>query len=198
MTLASLVQRRSALGVAVLFLAVAVPDEAHAQRFISFGGMEVRGGVADLEDVDGAVNYAFDLDLGYLFTPPLRTYLRFEGFRGDFDEAIISGGGKLYGAGLETGLRYDLLPTAFVSPYGVVAANFSNIKAHDVSDQSVQDLPDGMNTSFVYGLGAALHLGQRLSITADARKLTGGRAVERTLYSIGLRFSPKGLDTYKP
>ena len=197
MTFASVYQRGSALGVAVLLLAVAAPDDACAQTFPGFGGMEARGGVANLDDVDSGLNYAFDLDLGYLFVPPLRTYLRFEGFRGDFDPDVISGGGELWGAGLEPGLRYDLLPTSRVSPYGVVAANFSNIKARDVTDQSAQDLPDGLHTSFVFGAGAAVRFGQNVSLTGDVRRLTGGRAVERTLYAIGLRFSSRGLDIYK-
>jgi hypothetical protein len=174
-----------------------VPDEAQAQRFPGFGGMEVRGGVASLEDTDSGVNYAFDLDLGHLFTPPLRTYLRFEGFRADFDPDVITGGGDLDGAGLEAGLRYDLLPTMFVSPYGVIAGNFSNVKASDIVDQAAPAMPDGIHSSFVYGVGAALHLGERLSITADVRLLTGSRNVERTLYSLGLRFTPRGFDMYK-
>jgi hypothetical protein len=197
MTWASVFHRGSALGVVALLLAASTPDDAQAQRLFGFGGIEVRGGVADLDDVDSAVNYAFDLDIGYLFLPALRTYLRFEGFRGDFDTDVIAGGGNLDGAGIETGLRYDLLPTFFVSPYGVIGANFSNIKASDVTDQTATDLPDGVHTSFVYGLGAALHLGQRLSLTADARRLSGDRGVERTLYSVGLRFCPKGFDMYK-
>ena len=197
MTLASGVYRSSALVVAVLGLSL-VPDEAHAQRFLGFGGMEVRVGIADVEDLESGVNYAFDLDIGYLFTPPLRTYLRFEGFRGDFDPDVISGGGKLNGAGLEAGLRYDFLPTFFVSPYGVVGGNFSNIKASDIVDQAAPAMPDGIHSSFVYGAGGALHLGQRLSITADVRRLTAERYVERTLYSLGLRFSPRGFDMYKP
>lgn len=188
--------RGSALSVAVL-LAVAAPDDAHGQTFPGFGGMEARVGVADLDDVDGGLNYAFDLDLGYLFLPPLRTYLRFEGFRGDFDPDVISGGGQLWGAGLEPGLRYDLLATSRVSPYGEIGVNFSNIKARDVIDQSAQDLPDGLHTSFALGVGAAVRFGQNVSLTADVRRLTGGRAVERTLFAIGLRFSSRGLDIYK-
>ena len=197
MTLTSCVYRSSALVVAVLGLSLA-PDEAHAQRLLGFGGMEVRVGVADLEDVESGVNYAFDIDWGYLFTPPLRTYLRFEGFRGDFDPDVIEGGGDLDGAGLEAGLRYDFLPTFFVSPYAVIAGNFSNIKASDIVDQAAPAMPDGIHSSFVYGVGGALHLGERLSITADIRRLTGSRNVERTLYSLGLRFSPRGFDMYKP
>jgi hypothetical protein len=174
-----------------------LPDDALAQRFPGFGGMEVRVGVADLEDVEPGVSYAFDLDIGYLFTPPLRAYLRFEGFRANFDTDVITGGGDLDGAGLEAGLRYDLFPTMFITPYGLIAGNFSNIKASDIVDQAAPAMPDGIHNSFVYGVGAALHLGQRLALTADIRLLTGDRNVERTLYSVGLRFSPRGLDTYK-
>ena len=115
--------RVSALGVAVLLAAVAVPDNAHAQTFPGFGGMELRLGVANLDDVDSGLSYALDLDIGYLFTPPLRSYLRFEGFRGEFDPDVIAGGGDLNGSGIETGLRYDLLATSLVSPYGMVGVN---------------------------------------------------------------------------
>ena len=59
-------------------------------------------------------------------------------------------------------------------------------------------MPDGLQSSFVYGVGAALHLGERLSITADVRQLTGSRNVERTLIALGLRFSPRGFEMYKP
>jgi opacity protein-like surface antigen len=156
---ASLFHRVSALGVAVLLIAVAAPDDAHAQTFPGFGGMELRLGAANLDDVDGGLSYALDLDIGYLFTPPLRSYLRFEGFRGEFDTDVIAGGGDLNGSGIETGLRYDLLATSRISPYGVVGVNFSNIKARGVIDQSAQDLPDGMHTSFGYGIGAAVHFG---------------------------------------
>ena len=185
----------SALVVAILFLSFAAPDEARAQRFPGFGGVEVRGGVADAEDLENGLNYAFDLDIGYLFTPQLRTYLRFEGFRGDLD---FNGGGELHGSGLETGLRYDLLPTTLISPYGVIGVNVSHIRNFDVSDQTAPVLPDGYFTSFVYGLGAGLHLGQRLAVTADVRRLTGDRDVERTFFTLGFRYQPKGLDTYKP
>jgi len=187
-----LLHRVSALGVAVLLIAVAAPDDAHAQTFPGFGGMELRLGAANLDDVEGGLSYALDLDIGYLFTPPLRSYLRFEGFRGEFDTDVIAGGGDLNGSGIETGLRYDLLPTSRISPYGVVGVNFSNIKARGVIDQSAQDLPDGMHTSFGYGIGAAVHFGEHFSVAADVRQLTGGRAVERTLWAIGFRFSPKG------
>ena len=185
----------SALVVAVVILSFGAPDEARAQRFPGFGGVEVRGGVADIEDVDQGLNYAFDLDIGYLFTPGLRTYLRFEGFRGDLE---FDGGGELHGSGLETGVRYDFLTSFFLSPYGVVGVNVSNIRNFDVSDQTAPALPDGYFTSFVYGAGAALHIGQRLAITADVRRLTGDRDVERTFLTLGVRFQPKGLDTYKP
>src|SRR5262245_6213571 len=197
MSFVSLSRRASVLVAAALVSSAVLPDDALAQRFPGFGGMEVRVGVADLEDVDPGVNYAFDLDVGYLFTPPLRTYLRFEGFRADFDTDVITGGGNLVGAGLEAGLRYDLLPTSFVSPYGVIAGNFSNIKASDIVDQAAPAMPDGVHSSFVYGVGAALHLGERVSITADVRMLTGSRNVERTLYSLGVRFTPKGFEMYK-
>ena len=189
---ASVFHRVSALGVAVLLIAVAAPDDAHAQTFPGFGGMELRLGAANLDDVEGGLSYALDLDIGYLFTPPLRSYLRFEGFRGEFDTDVIAGGGDLNGSGIETGLRYDLLATSRISPYGVVGVNFSNIKARGVIDQSAQDLPDGMHTSFGYGIGAAVHFGEHFSVAADVRQLTGGRAVERTLWAIGFRFSPKG------
>jgi hypothetical protein len=110
--------------------------------------MDLRLGEANLDDVDGGLSYAFDLDLGYLFTPPLRSYLRFEGFHADFDTDVITGGGNLDGAGLEAGLRYDLLPTMFISPYGVVAYNASNIKASDIVDQAAPAMPDGLQSSF--------------------------------------------------
>lgn len=191
----SFCRRGGALVVAAMVASLVVPDAARAQRFISLGGFEVRGGVPDVEDLDNGVNYAFDIDMGYLFTPPLRTYIRFEGFRGDLD---FNGGGKLYGSGIETGGRYDLLPTSIVSPYGVVGVNFSNIRNNDVTDQTAPVLPDGLFTSFVYGLGAALHLGDKLAITADARWLTGDRNVQRTMYSLGLRLMRNGPDAYKP
>jgi opacity protein-like surface antigen len=191
----SFASRGSALVVAAMVASLAMPDAARAQRFISLGGFEVRGGVPDLEDLENGVNYAFDIDMGYLFTPPLRTYIRFEGFRGDLD---FTGGGTLNAAGIETGVRYDLLPTFFVSPYGVVGVNVSNIRNNDVSDQTAPVLPDGYFTSFAYGAGAALHLGQRLAITVDVRRLTGDRNVERTMYSLGVRLMMKGLDAYKP
>lgn len=194
MTCAAVAARGSVLVVAAMIASLAMPDAARAQRFISFAGFELRGGVPDVEDLDKGVSYAFDIDMGYLFVPPLRTYIRFEGFRGDLD---FTGGGELHGAGLETGMRYDLLPTFFVSPYGVVAVNVSNIRNFDVSDQTAPVLPDGYFTSFVYGAGAALHLGQRLALTLDVRRLTGDRNVERTIYSLGLRFLSKGLDAYK-
>lgn len=197
MTIVSYFRKGSALVASVLLASFVLPDDAIAQRFPAFGGMEVRGGVADLEDVESGVNYAFDLDIGYLFTPPLRTYLRFEGFRGDFDTDVIDGGGDLDGAGIEAGLRYDLLTTSFISPYGVIAANFSNIKASDIVDQAAPAMPDGVHSSFAYGVGAALHLGEKVAITADVRMLTGTRNVERTLFSLGLRFTPRGLEMYK-
>jgi outer membrane protein OmpA-like peptidoglycan-associated protein len=196
-TITSWMSRGSALVVAMLLSA---SGEASAQKFLGLGGLEFRLGVAEPKDADKGVSYAIDVDVGYLFLPTLRTYALLEGFSADVDRVVAGTdvGGAMDGLGVETGVRYDLLPTGKISPYGLLALNFTNVSAHDLADASTEDLLDGFYTSFVYGAGVAWHLGRRhtWSVTGDIRSIAGSN-VGRTIVSAGIRWTPRGDATYQ-
>jgi hypothetical protein len=181
--------------------AACAPRASFAQKLPGLGGVELRLGVADPANADKGYTYALELDPGYLGTPSLRSYIGLEGFKSDVAVKVAGAdvGGSLRGTGLETGVRYDLLPEGRFSPYGVVGLNFSNLSANDVSEPSTEDLLDGFRVAVAFGAGLAWRLGtpHTWSVVGDLRYITG-TSVGRTIVTAGIRWSPHGRSTYTP
>ena len=188
----------------VCILAVSVafaPGASLAQKLPGLGGVELRLGIADPANADKGYTYALEVDPGYLWTPSLRSYIGLEGFKADVAVKVAGAdvGGSLRGTGLETGVRYDLLPEGRFSPYGVAGLNFSSVSAKGVSEPSTEDLLDGFRAAVAFGAGLAWRLGTQhtWSVVGDLRYITG-TSVGRTIVTAGLRWSPHGRSTYTP
>ena len=188
--------------VCILAVSVAIaPRASFAQKLPGLGGGEVRFGVADPANADKGYTYALELDAGYLWRPALRSYIGLEGFKSDVAVTVAGAdvGGSIKGTGLETGVRYDLLPEGRLSPYGVAGLNFSNVSANGVSEPSTADLLDGFHVAVTLGGGLAWHLGTKhtWSAVGDLRYITGTN-VGRTVVTAGMRWSPRGRGMYTP
>ena len=181
--------------------AAATPRALFAQKLFGFGGLEFRTGVADPEHADKGLNYALDADLGYLWRPALRTYVGLDGFSADVDRTVAGEkvGGSMSGLGLTTGLRFDVLPLRFLSPYWLLGLSFTNVSARDVTEPTTSDLVDGFNTSGVIGAGIAWRIGPRRkwALVGDWRQDLGSD-VSRTMVTVGVRWSRNGRDMYTP
>ena len=164
-----------------LCLASGISNVASAQRFIAFGGLEGRIGIASPEEGEDATSWALDLDLGSIFMNNLRTYVRFENFTSD---ANI--GGSFTGNGVEPGLRFDL-PLGFLKPYAVAGFQFASFSSNNITDPILSDEIDGGHNALAYGLGIGLALPFKFWFTADYRWI-GGDIVGREILSAGLRW----------
>ena len=177
------------------------PRASKAQKFPGFGGGEFRAGAANPKNASAGGAYALDGDLGYIWRPELRTYVGLDGFLANTDLSVAGAdvGGSIKGFGIETGVRYDLVPLRRLSPYGLLGLSFTDVSARDVSDPAASDLLDGFYTELVYGIGVAWHLGQRQvwSLVGDLRGVSGSD-VGRAVLSAGVRWTRRGREAYTP
>jgi hypothetical protein len=177
------------------------PRASCAQKLLGFGGLEVRAGAANPKNASSGGAYALDADLGYLWRPELRTYVGLDGFLANTDLSVngVDVEGSIKGFGLETGVRYDLVPTRRLSPYGLLGLSFTDVSARDVSDPTTRELLDGFYTELVYGIGVAWHLGQRQvwSVVGDIRGVSGSD-VGRAVLTAGVRWTRRGREAYTP
>lgn len=188
------------LAAALLVVGAATPRVLPAQRILGFGGLEGRTGTAIPKNADVGYNYAFDVDLGYLKLPTLRTYAGFTGFGSDVDLEVGGNdvGGSIKGFGLETGVRMQFLPLRRFSPSVLLGLSFTDVTARDVSDPATSDLLDGFYMAFDYGVGLAWNLGRRhtWALIGDLRNVTGSN-VGRTVATVGVRWTPRGRSTWE-
>jgi hypothetical protein len=164
-----------------LCLASGISKVASAQRFIAFGGLEGRIGIASPEEGEDATSWALDLDLGQHLHEQPPTYIRFENFTSD---ANI--GGSFTGNGIEPGLRFDL-PLGFLKPYAVAGFQFASFSSENITDPILAGEIDGGHNALAYGLGIGLALPFKFWLTADYRWI-GGDFVGREILSAGLRW----------
>ena len=167
--------------VACLCLASGTSNVASAQRFIAFGGLEVRIGVANPDSGQDGTSWAIDLDLGSIFMNNIRTYVRFENFSSDAET-----GGSFTGNGVEPGLRFDL-PLGFLKPYAVVGYQLASFSSENILDADLSDEVNGGHNSLAYGLGIGLALPIKFWLTGDYRWISGD-IVGRQILSVGLRW----------
>jgi hypothetical protein len=167
-----------------------------AQMFLGFGGLEARGGIADAKA--GGSSAAFEVDLGYAFVPALRTTLGIDFFGADIDR-MVSGervGGTMQGAGGVASVRYDAFAQRRFSLHFVAGAAVHSIRTTP-DDPSAKDSLGGGHVGGQFGAGVSWHIGSGhfWSATADVRRVTE-RDVERTLITVGLRYSLRGRRMY--
>ncbi|MFL5577522.1 MAG: outer membrane beta-barrel protein [Gemmatimonadaceae bacterium] len=193
------VTRLATLAIGAVALLGAAARAAGAQRFISLGGAEVRAGVADVVEADKKFNAAFDLDLGYVWRPFLRTSLGYDFFNGGIDRTVAGTriGGTLKGNGLQGTVRADLLTASRVSPYALLGLTWHNVSVSGVRDPTVANLIEGNYFGFGYGAGAAWRFGRAFqwAVVGDLRRVEAGNAA-RTLVTAGLRYQRLGRGAY--
>ena len=188
------------LATALLVAGAVTPRVLPAQRIFGLGGLEARTGTAVPKNADVGYSYAFDIDLGYLKLPTLRTYAGLTGFGSDVDLEVGGNdvGGSVKGFGLETGVRYQFLPLRRFSPSALLGLSFTDVSARDVSDPATSDMLDGFYMAFDYGIGLAWNIGRRhtWALIGDLRQTTGSN-VGRTVTTVGVRWTPKGRGTWE-
>lgn len=180
----------------VALLGAMTPHALAAQLFLGFGGVEARGGVADPKNAGHSAT--FEADLGYIGLPALRTTLGFDVFGSELDR-VISGqqvSGTMKGAGGVAGLRYDIFPQRMFTLHVVSGVTVHSIRAQP-DDPSVKDSLGGGHVGLQFGGGVSWRIGSGhfWSATADVRRVTE-RDAERTLVTVGLRYSIRGRRMY--
>jgi len=180
----------------VALLGTITPHTLAAQLFLGFGGVEARGGVADPKNAGHSAT--FEVDLGYIGLPALRTTLGLDVFGSELDR-VISGqqvGGTMKGAGGVAGLRYDIFPQRMFTLHVVSGVTVHSIRAQP-DDPSVKDSLGGGHVGLQFGGGVSWRIGSGhfWSATADVRRVTE-RDAERTLVTVGLRYSIRGRRMY--
>lgn len=175
--------------------AVACPTLA-AQMFLGFGGLEARGGIADAKT--GGSSATFEVDLGYAFIPALRTTLGIDFFGSSIDREVSGErvGGSMKGAGGVASVRYDVFAQRRFGLHFVAGAAVHSIRANP-DDPSAKDSLGGGHAGVQFGMGVSWRIGegQFWSATADVRRIAE-RDVERTLVTVGLRYSLRGRRMY--
>jgi hypothetical protein len=177
-------------------LGAITPHALAAQLFLGFGGLEARAGVADPKNAGHSAT--FEVDLGYIVVPELRTTLGVDFFGSDLDR-VISGqqvGGTMKGAGGVAGLRYDFFPQRQFTLHVLSGVTVHSIRAQP-DDPSVKDSLGGGHVGLQFGGGVSWRIGSGhfWSATADVRRVTE-RDAERTLVTVGLRYSIRGRRMY--
>ena len=176
-------------------LAIA-PRGLTAQLFLGFGGVEARAGVADPKN--GGSSATFEADLGYAGNPALRTTLGIDVFGSQLDHTIGGQrvGGTMRGAGGVAAVRYDIFPRKTFTLHVTAGATVHSIRT-EPDDPSVTDSLGGGHVGMQFGAGVSWRIGSEhfWSATADVRRVAE-RDVERTLVTVGLRFSVRGRRMY--
>ena len=172
------------------------PRALPAQLFLGFGGVEARAGVADPKN--GGSSATFEADLGYAGIPALRTTLGIDVFGSALNHTVGGQqvGGTMRGAGGVAAVRYDIFPRKTFGLHVTAGATVHSIRA-EPDDPSVTDSLGGGHVGMQFGAGVAWRIGSEhaWSATADVRRVTE-RDVERTLITVGLRFSVRGRRMY--
>jgi len=187
--------RHLTLLCSAITLAIA-PRAMAAQLFLGFGGVEARAGVADPKN--GGSSATFEADLGYAGNPALRTTLGIDVFGSPLNHTIGGQqvGGTMSGAGGVAAVRYDIFPRKTFTLHVTAGATVHSIRA-EPDDPSVADSLGGGHVGLQFGAGVSWRIGSEhfWSATADVRRVTE-RDVERTLITVGLRFSLRGRRMY--
>jgi len=182
----------------------ATPDLAAAQRFLGFGGAEVRAGGADVtaaKGTDVATNVSVESDFGYVGLPTIRSILGFNYFSGNVAASTgplrPGAEGTMRSAGVAASLRWDWRAKHRLTPYLLAGATLDYVRS-EAGDTEVDGLLDGNHLGGQFGGGVAFRFGSghyHWSLTADLRGVTS-QDLGRMLATIGLRYSPRGQAMY--
>lgn len=175
-------------------LLLALPGTLAAQAFPGFGSVEGRAGVVQPENASLGFAASVDLGLGYIGTPSLRTVVGANYFTADVDRTDATGSLTVIGG--RVGVRFDLLPTASLSPYLIATINGHNIDAN-LNSPTVADILSGFNVGAGIGVGIAYALdeGQRTRVTLEGRQVFINN-VDHWSAELGIRLVPRGRQAY--
>ena len=183
---------------------LATPAVASAQRFLGFGGAEVRAGGADVtaaKGTDVATNISVESDVGYVGLPTIRSIVGFNFFSGNVAGATgplrPSAEGTMRSAGIAASLRWDWRPKHRLTPYLLAGATVDYVRS-DAGDPEVDGRLEGNHLGGQFGGGVAFRFGDghhHWSLTADFRGVTS-QDMGRMLATVGLRYSPRGQAMY--
>jgi outer membrane protein OmpA-like peptidoglycan-associated protein len=171
---------------------------AESQALPALGGGEVRAGLAFPQAANVAVSAFGELDVGYVWRPPLRVLLGLSVFEANIDREGGGDEGSFRATGFWASGRYDLFPWRTVAPYVRGGVTLQRVRA-DAFDANIDALLDGVYVGAATGIGARYLLDSRgrLSATAELRR-TFMSNVANTALELGLRFQRRGLDAYVP
>ena len=190
--------KRSALIAILACLAVAgwAPLPVAAQAAPSFGGAEVRLGVAFPEDAVAGPSIMGEVDLGYAWRPALRVIAGLSHFRANIDRLPGGDEGSFAATGLWLGARYDLLTAGTTGAYVRAGVTLQTVSA-DAWDRDVDALLSGTNTGAAVAVGArrTLDARSRLSGTIELRR-TALNNMANTAVEIGMRLQRRGTGAY--
>lgn len=180
--------------VTALSLMAATP--ASSQMAPSFGGVEVRGGLAIPQDAELGTSLAAEVDLGYVATPPLRLIAGLSRYQANIDREPGGDEGSFTATGFQVGARYDVLRWQRLMPYLRAGVTLHAVDA-DAFDLDVGSLLEGTYVGVGGALGAAYRLDDagRLAATAEARR-TLINNVGSTTFEIGIRLQRLGRNAY--
>jgi outer membrane protein OmpA-like peptidoglycan-associated protein len=169
---------------------------AHGQSAPSFGGVEVRAGLATPGQAELAPSIFADLDLGYVRAPQLRLLVGVNRFVANIDREPGGDEGSYTATGVWAGARYDLMPWRTLAPYIRAGLTLQNVDA-DAFDRDVGALLDGTYVGLAGGIGAAYRLDDagRLAATAELRR-TFLNNIGNTALEVGVRFQRLGWTAY--
>lgn len=174
------------------------PARAATQALPALAGGEIRVGLTFPQDANVAASASGELDVGYLWRPPLRVLVGLSVYEANIDREGGGDEGSFRATGAWASGRYDLVPRRSLAPYVRAGLTLQRVRA-DAFDTNIGALLDGVYVGAAAGIGARYLLDSRgrLSATAELRR-TFMSNVGNTSLELGLRFQRRGLDAYVP
>jgi outer membrane protein OmpA-like peptidoglycan-associated protein len=171
---------------------------ASAQAAPALGGAELRVGLTFPQDANVAGSVFGEVDVGYVWRPPLRVLLGLSRYVANIDREGGGDEGSFSATGLWASGRYDLFPRRDLAPYLRGGLTLQRVRA-DAFDTGVGALLQGTYVGAAAGVGARYLLDDRgrLSATAELRR-TFMSNVGNTSLELGLRLQQRGLEAYAP
>jgi outer membrane protein OmpA-like peptidoglycan-associated protein len=171
---------------------------AAGQAVPGLGGAELRAGLTFPERARVGANLFGEVDVGYLWTPPLRVLVGLSVYEATIDREGGGDEGSFRTTAAWVSGRYDLLPWRTLAPYLRGALTLQRVRA-DAFDAEVDALLQGTYVGVAGGVGARYLLDDsgRLSATAELRRTLVSN-VAATAVEIGLRLQLRGHAAYVP
>jgi outer membrane protein OmpA-like peptidoglycan-associated protein len=183
------------MGIAGLGLGA---GQADTQALPALAGGEIRTGLTFPQSANVAASAFGELDVGYVWRPPLRVLLGLSVYEANIDREGGGDEGSFRATGFWASGRYDLFPWRTIAPYVRGGVTLQRVRA-DAFDANIDALLDGVYVGAAAGIGARYLLDSRgqLSATTELRR-TFMSNVAHTALELGLRLQRRGLDAYAP